>query len=68
MVNAPIPEARWAGPEDNDWDRYYGQFEWWLNENYNVDTGLVFGYSWDDACESEDLFTEFVEWWTDRSE
>ena len=66
IFDAPIPEARWAGPEDSDWDKYYNKFEQWLNENYDVETGAVFGHTWEDACESEDLLNEFIDWYTDR--
>jgi hypothetical protein len=58
---------RLAGPPDTDWDKYYNDYEVWLNDNYDTETGLVFGKTWEDACENEDLFQEFVEWWTDRS-
>jgi hypothetical protein len=64
-----IPESRWAGPEDTDWDRYYGDYEVWLNDNYDMKAQMIAGrhITWEDACEDQDLFSEFVEWWTDRS-
>lgn len=69
IFDAPIPEARWAGPEDDKWDIYYGKFEGWLNENYDATTGTIFGekMSWEQACEDEDLLDDFIEMWTDRS-
>ncbi len=62
-----IPEARWAGPEDTKWDTHFNQYEAWINENYDGDTGLVFGHTLDDAYQSEELLDEFIEWWEDRS-
>jgi hypothetical protein len=67
IYDAPIPAARWAGPENSKWDIYYGKFESWLNDNCDKMTGLVFGMSWEDACESEELLDTFIEMRTDRS-
>jgi hypothetical protein len=69
IFNAPIPEARWAGPEDSKWDIYYADFEVWLNDNYDMENSSIFGVqmSWEDACESDDLLDDFIEMWTDRS-
>jgi hypothetical protein len=70
IYDAQIPAARWAGPEDSKWDIYYNDYELWLNENYDMKAQKIAGHfiSWEDACESEDLLDEFIEWWTDRSE
>jgi hypothetical protein len=70
MLDMQIPAARWAGPEDTDWDRYYADFEYWVNENYNMETQTIEGrqMTWEQACQDEDLFEAFVEWWTDRSD
>ncbi len=69
IFDAPIPEARWAGPEDSKWDIYYGKFEGWLNENYDMESQSIFGQhmTWEQACEDEDLLDDFIEMWTDRS-
>ncbi len=67
IFDAPIPEARWSGPEDNKWDIHFNNFELWINDNYDGKTGLVFGHTLDDAYQSEELLDEFIEWWTDRS-
>jgi hypothetical protein len=48
-------------PAETDWDIYYNEFELWLNSHYDDTTGTVFGYTWDDACESDDLLNEFIE-------
>jgi hypothetical protein len=57
-----IPEQRWALPTDSLWDIHYNEFELWLNDNYNMEDRAIFGYhvSWDDACESEDVFDMFM--------
>ena len=62
-----IPEARWPGPEDSKWDKYYANFEGWVNENYDMEDQSIFGerMTWEDACESEDLLDRFIEWWED---
>ena len=52
------PEPPIDEPE-SVWDRYYNQFEQWLNDNY--ENGHVFGLPWDEACESEDLLGVFIE-------
>lgn len=69
IYDAQVPEARWAGPEDSKWDIYYNDYEMWLNDNYDMETQKVAGYhmTWEDACESEELLDEFIEWFTDRS-
>jgi hypothetical protein len=54
-------------PPESDWDRYYNDYEVWINDNYDTETGLVFGRTWEEATEDEDLLQEFIEWWTDRS-
>lgn len=66
IFDAPIPSQRWALPEDDKWDIYYDMFEGWLDENYDLATGLVFGMSWEDACESEDLLDEYIDMFTER--
>jgi hypothetical protein len=48
-------------PESN-WDKYYPQFELWLDSNYDKETGRVFGMSWDTACESDELLSEFIDY------
>jgi hypothetical protein len=57
-----IPEAKWAGPVDSEWDIHYNEFELWVNDNYDPKNGSIFGYhiSWDDACESEGVFDMFM--------
>ncbi len=57
-------------PEEptTNWDKYYSRFEMWLHNNYSPEEGLVFGMEWDDACQSEDLLNEFIDWYEDRSE
>jgi hypothetical protein len=69
IFDAQVPSARWAGPEDSKWDIYYNDYEVWLNDNYDMSTQMIAGrrMGWEQACEDEDLFDEFVEWWTDRS-
>ena len=64
-----IPEARWAGPEDSEWDLYYNDYEIWVNENYDMKYQKIAGrhMTFEQACEDDDLFGEFVEWWTDRT-
>jgi len=62
-----IPEARWAGPSDTKWDIHFNEYEFWINANYNEETGLVFGHTLDDAYQSEELLDEFIEQHTDRS-
>ena len=48
-----------------DWDRYYNGFERWLNDNYDLETKLVFGYTLDEAYESEELLRDYIEWVND---
>ena len=69
IYDAQVPSARWAGPEDSDWDRYYADYEAWINEHYVMEDQKIFGIhmTWEQACEDEELFGQFVEWWTDRS-
>jgi hypothetical protein len=54
-------------PNDTLWDRYYNDFELWLNDHYDMESTSIFGHimSWQAACESEPLLERFVEWWTD---
>lgn len=48
-------------PPETDRDRYEGEFNNWLDERYDVDTGTVLGLDWDDAWEDEDAFQTFMD-------
>jgi hypothetical protein len=58
-----IPAARWAGPQDTLRDIHYAGFEHWLNDNYDMASSTIFGLhiQWDDACESDDLFDDYID-------
>lgn len=63
IFDAPTPSQRWALPEDTKWDIWYDRFEGWLNDNYDMKSQSIAGYTttWEDACESEDLLDLFIE-------
>ena len=67
IMDAPVPSQRWALPEDSKWDTHYNDFEWWVNENYNVETQSIFGQqmTYDEAISNENLFDSFVQDWED---
>lgn len=67
IMDAEVPSQRWALPSDSKWDRYYDQFEGWVNDHYDMETQSIFGRSmtWEQACEDENLFDYFVEDWED---
>jgi hypothetical protein len=68
LHGARIPIGRWSEPEDNDWDKYYNEFEAWLNDNYDMESQSIAGRSipWEQAFENEDLLNHFIELFTDR--
>jgi hypothetical protein len=53
-------------PPETEWDTHYNGFEMWLDDNYDVETGRVFGRLWDEAVESDDLLREYIEWVEDH--
>ena len=67
---AEVPSQRWALPEDTNWDKYYSDYELWVNENYDMEDQMIAGMhmTFEDALENDKMFGEFLEWWTDRSE
>lgn len=63
IADAPIPEQRWALPTDSKWDKYENEYEVWLNDNYDMKCQSIAGryMTWEEACEDEYLFDEFVQ-------
>jgi hypothetical protein len=47
---------------ETEFDKYYGEFEVWVNDNYDMQDNSIFGYHipWDEACESDDVFDMFM--------
>jgi hypothetical protein len=48
-------------PVDTDWDRYSEEYEQWIRDNYNDETGLVFNRPFEDVMEDDNLFYEYCE-------
>ena len=67
IMSAQIPSQRWALPSDSDWDRYYNDYERYINDHYDVETQSIFGQqmTYDEAIGNEDLFESFVQDWED---
>lgn len=63
IMDAPLPEARWAGPEDSDWDRHYAGFELWVNDLFERDEYRDLGFygDFESALESDFLFDIYIE-------
>ena len=63
IMDAPLPEARWAGPEDSDWDRHYNQFELWVNDLYEREEYRDLGFygDFESALDSEFMFDIFMD-------
>lgn len=63
IADAQVPSQRWALPTDSKWDKYEHAYEIWLNENYDMEGQYIAGrhMTWEEACEDEYLFDEFVE-------
>ena len=63
ILNAQIPEARWSGPEDTDWDRHYNRFELWVNDLYERQEQYDLGFygDFDEALGSDWLFDVYLD-------
>lgn len=63
IADAPVPSQRWALPTDSKWDKYENEYEAWLNDNYDMPSQSIAGrqMTWEEACEDEYLFDEFVQ-------
>lgn len=63
IMDAQVPSQRWALPTDSLWDIHYDGFEAWVNDHYEMETQTIFTYTmtWEDACESEELFDLYLE-------
>ena len=63
IMDAPLPEARWAGPEDSDWDRHFASFELWVNDLYERDEYRDLGFygDFDEALQSDFLFDVYMD-------
>jgi hypothetical protein len=48
-------------PPETDRDRYEIEFDNWLNERYDVDTGTILGLHWEDAQEDDEVFQTFMD-------
>lgn len=63
IMDAQVPSQRWALPQDTDYDKYYNEFELWVNDNYDDKTLSINGryMTWDQCFEDEWLFDEFMD-------
>lgn len=63
IMDAPLPEARWAGPEDSLFDKHYNRFELWVNDLFERDEYRDLGFygDFDSALESDFLFDIYMD-------
>jgi len=62
IMDAEVPSQRWALPQDTDYDRYYNEFELWVNEHYDMQGQCIMGrhMTWEECFEDEWLFDDFM--------
>ena len=61
ILNAPVPSQRWALPSDTDRDRYENDYDRWIDDHYDDESGTIFGVPYEEAWDSDDLFEQFME-------
>jgi len=63
ITDAPIPEARWAGPSDSMHDLHYNRFELWVNDLYERQEQYDLGFygDFDEALQSDLLFDVYLD-------
>ena len=63
IMDAALPEARWAGPTDSLYDIHHNRFELWVNDLYERDEYRDLGFygDFDSALESEFLFDIYMD-------
>ena len=61
ILNATVPEQRWALPSDTDRDRYEHAYDRWINDHYDDEFGTVLGVPHEEAWENDDLFERFMD-------
>ena len=68
ILDAQVPSQRWALPMDDPRDKYENEYEAWLNEHYDMKDQMIMGrrMTWEQACEDEWLFDDFMEMRNDR--
>ncbi len=63
IMDARLPEARWAGPTDSLYDTHYNRFELWVNDLYERDEYRDLGFygDFDEALQSDWLFDVYLD-------